>query len=339
MLRFLGLGGGNANNDDSWGDFRKKMADEKSLQDSSRTLNDPNHEVSGNGSSPPYVSPQGTGKSSGNPGLLNIKKSTIADALNKAKFGELLNDPIGFLGKENTRLRILGIAGAIDVTHGKVGSSDILACTPSAAVTFIRLEPGNGPDGKKELQAVKSSVPNAEKDAASHKAYYLPWGSDKAYSIKLGQEADLFITAQLNGCGIGVCETPDGVTVVHQNLTENAKDANKWFSEYFTAKGEEQYLQRNQEYLSQQREESLNALMRDIEDAGGQVIGSATLSEKDYDTAAKASVFGVRRDGQWHIYVNCKDKESGIFKTTVLYSQKSAQVPPDSDDPSKENPA
>lgn len=251
-------------------------------------------------------------------------KSAGTTSLNKEHFNEFLGDPKGFLDKGNTRMRVFNVAGAdsLTINSARIGKSELLVCDPSSALKPVKLEIGKDPAGKDELTLSKADA-SPDVDQTSHKAYFLPWGADKAYSIKLSNDADFFVTAQLNGCGICVSDESDGLRVVHQNLMDKAKEETQSYKDrlYSRLGWDSGYLQRNQQYLLEQRGDSLNTLLHDLKESGD-VHGSATLSEKDYDSAAKASVFGVRQDGLWHIYVNSKDKETGNFTTKELYAQK-----------------
>lgn len=130
------------------------------------------------------------------------------------------------------------------------------------------------------------------------RCYYLQWGSDNAYAIELGTDAQLFITAELTGCGILIFSAPNKVIVVHHNIQVAPVQQNK-LQKIFESNTA--FNRRDTANREKERDCALHNLAYHIIDSTPEITGGNQISVKDYGD--KARVFGVRRGG-WRIYLN-----------------------------------
>jgi hypothetical protein len=115
-------------------------------------------------------------------------------------------------------------------------------------------------------------------------AYYLQWGPDRCYIITLRDQADLFFTDQLSGCGILVFETPHELIVMHHNRKswQDLKSSNEE-----VAKIADSYL------------------------AKKNIIKYSFINSSHYNPDECAGVFGIRSNGRWKIYFNKFENNKG----------------------------
>ena len=149
------------------------------------------------------------------------------------------------------------------------------------------------------------------------RAYYLKWNADEAYAITLGHEAQLFFTARIDGCGILVFSTPHSLIIIHHNVRVAAVGPLFLPS---VVESQQDYNLRNRENRFDVRAQALQALSQHIVSTNPGIRGGTALDARRYMAAGHAaSVFGVKRGGQWRIYVNSK---TGVnYRTDLLYSQ------------------
>jgi hypothetical protein len=137
-------------------------------------------------------------------------------------------------------------------------------------------------------------------------AYYLKWSVDEAYALELGHQAQIFLTAQVDGCGILVFETPSNLIVVHHNI-QVAAVGQSCFQRIFESR--QAYGNRDQENRFDVRAQALQALSGHIMAKYPNITRGAALDVSHYmATGNAASVFGVARGrlGPWRIFVNSK---------------------------------
>ncbi|MGN0920955.1 MAG: hypothetical protein ACI4NJ_04410 [Cellvibrio sp.] len=154
----------------------------------------------------------------------------------------------------------------------------------------------------------------AQGDYRKDRAYYLEWGVDQAYAIELGCDAQLFITAELTGCGIIVFSTPSKLIVVHHNIQVIPLPQTwlQWIIESQRAK-----QKREAEFVANSREQALVNLVQDIVATTPGITRGVSLSVNQY--GSRARVFGVKRNNQWRLFINRPN--GGIhYQTDLLYT-------------------
>jgi hypothetical protein len=243
--------------------------------------------------------------------------------MDQTQFGQFLNDPARFLNAGAVqRMRI-------NITPGGAGFRNTVKCTanyPGAVPTFFQYSDAlvtpvffrydnTGIPATSALW-VQTGRP-ANGPYTSDRAYYLQWGDNQAYAITLGYEAQLFFTAQLTGCGILVFQTPQALTVVHHNVQVAAVDQS-FVQKIFESQRDQRI--REQEYSFDVRAQALQALAKHIISADPNVTRGIALDSRHYLASANpASVFGVKRNQRWRIFVN--HNTSGIYQTDLLFEQ------------------
>ena len=88
--------------------------------------------------------------------------------------------------------------------------------------------------------------------------------ADQAYAIELKHEAQLLFTAQVDGRGILVCETPQKLIIVHHNIQVAAAGQNILQSEFES--------QRN--YRTSDREHRFDARARALQELSAHIIAN-----------------------------------------------------------------
>ena len=147
------------------------------------------------------------------------------------------------------------------------------------------------------------------------RAYYLQWNVDQAYAITLGHEAQLFFTAGLSGCGIIVFETPQNLIVIHHNVQVAA--VGQSLMQYFV-ESRHSYDTRDRENFFDVQARALKALSGHIVSHNPSIVRGTALDAGQYmATGNAASVFGVKRNERWRIYVN--SKTGANYHTDLLY--------------------
>jgi hypothetical protein len=243
--------------------------------------------------------------------------------MNQTQYRQFLNDPAGFLNDGPVkRLRI-------NINLGPVASKNTdkyTASYPGAVPTvyqysdslvtqvFFRYDITG-------IAATSALWVTADRPAGesyiSDRAYYLQWEVDKAYAITLGYAAQLFFTAQLTGCGILVFQSPQALTVIHHNM-QVAAEGQSFLQRIFESQRDRSI--RQEEYKFDVRAQALQGLATHIVSADPDVIRGTALDSRQYLSSGNpASVFGVKRNERWRIFVN--HNTSGVYQTELLYSQ------------------
>jgi hypothetical protein len=136
-------------------------------------------------------------------------------------------------------------------------------------------------------------------------AYYLPWNSGEAYAMQLGDTSDYFFTVQLNGCCFMVGGTRSNPLVIHANydsprlqpdltgLTTQKQKEDATFSHQ---------LNRYKLFYGNMAHELINKNLLDSKLPISVFDPAYYLSP----TSSSASVFGIRKAGQWTFYYNCR---------------------------------
>ncbi len=241
--------------------------------------------------------------------------------MNQNQYRRFLNNPVTFMnGGPVTRFRInmspggAGFANSIKSTSQVQGGVPLSFQHSDARVTPMSLRyDDTGIPQTSALWATTTRPPAG--DYVTDRAYYLQWSVDRAYAIELGSEAQLFVTARIDGCGILVFETPKKLIVVHHNVQVAAASKSR-FQKMFES--QEKYNIRNNNYRFDVRAQALQALSEQIIADNPDIIGGTSLDARQYmATGQAASVFGVKRDGRWRIFLNSK---TGLdYRTSLMY--------------------
>ena len=165
---------------------------------------------------------------------------------------------------------------------------------PTSAVWISRNQPGGGGQYQRD------------------RAYYLQWAPDQAYAIELGFDAQLFFTAELTGCGIMVFTAQHKTIVVHHNVQVPPVPPT-FMQQIFESAAARQL--RDAAHMVDVRTQTLASLAQDIVAAHPDMTGGTLLSVQQY--GATARVFGIKRGGQWRLYVN--RPVGGTYQTELLH--------------------
>jgi hypothetical protein len=230
--------------------------------------------------------------------------------MTQAQYIQFLNDPAGFLNAGPVRrLRIKvnpsgpGPSNTTESTANYPGAVPVRFQTSDARVTPIWWKYDN--TGIPATSAVwAQTTPPVGGQPVNDSAYYLQWSVDEAYAMTLGTGARIFLTAQVDGCGILVYETPSDLIVVHHNI-QVPEVGQSFFQRIFESR--QAYGSRDQENRIGVRAQALHALAQHIiADHPNRIRGAALDVSHYMATGNAASVFGVRRGGRWQIFVNSK---------------------------------
>jgi hypothetical protein len=241
--------------------------------------------------------------------------------MTQAQYMRFLNDPAGFLNAGPVRrLRInvnpsgAGFSNTIKSTANYPGAVPVHFQYSDARVTRISWTyddtgiPATSAVWARATQSVGGQFVN-------DRAYYLQWSADEAYAMTLGTEAQIFLTAQVDGCGILVFETPSNLIVVHHNI-QVAEVGRSFFQRIFESR--QAYGNRDQENRFDVRAQALQALSGDIIANHPNIIRGTALDVRQYmATGNAASVFGVKRE-RWKIFVNSKTGMN--YHTDMLFA-------------------
>lgn len=241
--------------------------------------------------------------------------------MNQNQYRQFLNNPVAFInGGPVTRLRInmnpggVGFRNTIRSTAQHPGSVPLSFQYSDSRVSPIYLRYDNTGIPPTSAIWAQSTRPGAG-EFINDRAYYLQWSADQAYAIELGYEAQLFFTAQVDGCGILVFETPQKLIIVHHNV-QVAAVGQTFLQSIFES--QQNYTNRDRENRFDQRAQTLQALSEHIVANNPNIIGGTALDARQYLSAGNAaSVFGVKRGGRWRIYVN--SKLGANYQTKLLY--------------------
>lgn len=240
------------------------------------------------------------------------------------QYRQFLNDPAAFLNAGPVRrLRINmspvgpGFRNTVRHTANYPGAVPVFFQYSDAMVTSVSLRYDNTGNPATSALWAQTARPAAGQ-FVNDRAYYLQWKTDQAYAITLGYEAQLFFTAQLDGCGILVFETPKALTVIHHNVYEIAAVGQSFLQSIFES--QHNYDARDAENRFNVRAQALQALSQHILEANPSIRRGTALDARQYMTAGNAaSVFGVKRGERWRIFVN--HNSTGSYQTDLLYGQ------------------
>ena len=241
--------------------------------------------------------------------------------MDNTQYRQFLNNPVTFLnGGPVSRLRInvttpgVPFRNTIKSTENFNGSVPTSFQYSDSRVTSISLRYDNtgiAPTSALWAQTTRPPAGNFVND----RAYYLQWSADQAYAIELKHEAQLFFTAQVDGCGILVFETPQKLIIVHHNI-QVAAAGQSFLQSVFESQGN---------YRARDRNNRFDARARALQDLSAHIIannpgitGGTSLDARQYmATGHAASVFGIKRGGRWRIYVN--SKTGANYRTKLMY--------------------
>lgn len=239
--------------------------------------------------------------------------------MNQQQYRQFLNNPAVLLnGAGNvSQIRLNGnmsqaIANSVSRTVNHPGTVPLHYQYSASRVTPVTLKyddtgfPGNS-------AVWVSRQPPAAGDYQRDRAYYLQWAADHAYAIELAFDAQLFFTAELTGCGILIFSAPNKLIVVHHNVQVPALPQN-WFQHLFESAAA--HNQRNAAHSADVRAQTLHNLAQDILTTSPGITGGTLMGVQQY--GHKARIFGVKRGGQWRIFVN-RPIGPNNYRTELLY--------------------
>jgi hypothetical protein len=241
--------------------------------------------------------------------------------MNQTQYRQFLNDPAAFLnaGPVVRRLRINmtpagpGFRNTVRSTD-QIGGAPIFFQYSDAMVTKVYLRYDDTalvPDNR----VLWAETTPGGAQYVNDRAYYLQWNVDQAYAITLGHEAQLFFTAQVDGCGILVFETPQNLIIVHHNV-QVAAVGESFLQSIFESR--QNYNARDLANRFDVRAQTLQALVQHIVAHNPSIVRGTALDARQYmATGNPASVFGVKRGGRWRIYVN--SMTGANYHTDLLY--------------------
>jgi hypothetical protein len=214
-------------------------------------------------------------------------------------FNSFANDPKTFLGKRAITVqgnRLLSAATLNQKSLAFHGGETVTVVELDANKTVIDVELADE-HGKLVINVFndnKGKIP----------CYYLPWRSGHAYMVQLGAKADFFTTAYMSSCGLLISGASDRPVVIHANCGNSDRIANA------AAKPAE---------IDQYSVLYSNLAGQLISDgtlpAAGKASKLAIFDPAFYmagKNAGYASVFGVRKSGQWQFFYNIGNKTNGI---------------------------
>lgn len=249
--------------------------------------------------------------------------------MNQNQYTQFLNDPAAFLNNNTDNLRQLRISvnptgpafsNTVKRTIQDQMGNDVYFQHSDALVTkmFLSYDISTVSDDLSALW-IRTTDPKNGLPLIQDRAYWLKWNADESYAITLGYEAQLFFTATLTGCGILVLNSPKGLTIIHHNIQVPDIEQD-FFQKVFESQND--YNKRNKENRFSARAAALGELARSIVADDNSITGGTTLDvNKYYNTERKsASVFGVKHEDTWRIYVNSDNTGAG-YQTELLYSQ------------------
>ncbi|MFN7571750.1 MAG: hypothetical protein ACK5TK_09915 [Betaproteobacteria bacterium] len=157
-----------------------------------------------------------------------------------------------------------------------------------------------------------SRNPPAGEPFQRDRAYYLHWASDEAHAVELGSDAQLFFTAELTGCGILIFRAPGTTIVVHHNIQVDPVPPTLFQRLFESAAARNE---RASMHSGEVKENALHNLAQHIIAATPGITGGTQLSVRQYGD--KARVFGIKRGGQWRLFVN--RPVGGSYRTELLH--------------------
>jgi hypothetical protein len=239
--------------------------------------------------------------------------------MNRQQYRQFLNNPVALLnGPGNvSQIRLhasmtRAIANTVSRTVQRPDAVPLHYQYSAARVTPVTVRYDDS--GIPATSAVwVSRHPPAAGDYQRDRAYYLQWAPDQAYAVELGFDAQLFFTAELTGCGILVFSAPSKLIVVHHNVQVAAVPQN-FFQRLFESRAA--HAQRSAAHKADVRMRTLQELAAHIVEATPEITGGTQLSVAQY--GATARVFGIKRGGQWRVFVN---RPGGArYRTELLYA-------------------
>ncbi|TDO96722.1 hypothetical protein [Marinomonas balearica] len=236
------------------------------------------------------------------------------------QYQQFLNDPVRLLSRGNvSQLRFNGtlsnVKNAVMRVIDQGGTYRIRYKYSKSRVTPVTIKYDDTGIPQTSAIWVSRTPPNGIGDYRKDRAYYLEWGSNNAYAIELGAEAQLFFTAELTGCGILIFSAGEKLIVVHQNIQVDPIPQNA-FQKIFESDSAKQ--QRNRDHSNLVRVQTLHKVALDIVDQMPSITRGAQISVKDYGD--KARIFGIKRHGAWRLYINKPNGNRG-YQTELIYEQ------------------
>ncbi|NOK17500.1 hypothetical protein [Corallococcus carmarthensis] len=241
-----------------------------------------------------------------------------------------------------------GLEATVYDTRGCVLSGALHEAADLSQNTHTITEPGTGVifNGDHNLLALLVGGPVV---AQSFNIYYLHWGFDSTHCVRLGADANYFVTAALQGCSIFVTGDPTSPTVYHLNANAAGANAPNDAARY-QAKVQVMEARFNaaRKVMGGNQQSSASASMLDYMPGMLSVAGTAQL-EYDHGVSGTSwhhvgthafrsfwkvdqdelmqfgTVFGVRKEGRWSFYFQKRSRHEYRYKTWMSGSARHAE--------------
>lgn len=197
-------------------------------------------------------------------------------------WADLFDDPPRFLG---TRELLIPHRFSPDVNATRRGTARI----PTVNVYLCTEETRRELWLRRDLSGYAAQTERLARDPEL--GIFIPWGQNEAHRVTLNRHVTVYLTDQLNGCGILISGPRIGPTVIHANYYIGHDDAPVWRYVYSR--------QTTHEYNNQQREDAYRALATHLGLPRDYYLYSPVGY---YQHSNRARVFGLRDYDGWKFF-------------------------------------
>jgi hypothetical protein len=200
----------------------------------------------------------------------------------------------------------------LNKSMGTVGSnSPASRSIETQNATFLYVDMGNKVGNLTETETAKEV--SIQLGSGTANAYTLPWATNKAARIQLGQAHDKFITTQMTACGLIVCGDLTQPIVVHAN-----SQADILYEHEPQGMATAQVMAKYNKTYKYPMLDSLYTVLVSKLFALGFItdVRIRTYFPTEYfdDAPGGVSVFGVKDGSNWSIYACCIGLSGGTTK-------------------------
>lgn len=160
-----------------------------------------------------------------------------------------------------------------------------------------------------DINNVYRFQPEKAKKATEFNTYFLPWNSGEAYMLKLADDADYFFTPQLNGCCVMINGTRQNPVIIHANY-----DSERLQIDIEGMSLEEQLKAYRKHQFKQYTRFYGNMAHQLIDDNIFDSQAATSIFDPEFylSHGGLASVFGIRKNGEWTFYYNLQKGNSNV---------------------------
>ncbi|MGD1910561.1 MAG: hypothetical protein ACFB2X_06825 [Rivularia sp. (in: cyanobacteria)] len=235
--------------------------------------------------------------------------------LGKQVFNNFTANPIKFLGNKKLKIQTINpdtskyTSQTINVrVQEKDNSPDLI----TESIELYELPNSTATRDIYLVENVDNSYifqPTATNKATEFKTYFLPWSSGKAYMLELADKADYFLTPNLNGCCLMINGTRQNPVVIHANY-----DSPRLSLDIEGMSFEEQIAAYRKHQLKQYTRFYGNMAHQLIDDNIFDSQAATSILDPEFylSRAGLASVFGIRKNGEWTFYYNLQKANQNI---------------------------